>query len=137
MDGPQERPNIFPPSESICLRIPKPCFPSQHQRPQCPHWVLLSQNIPLSHVTNCVHGYHTNHHLGMVFQCNPLPDPMGASRGNLKKDQCPTQHLYQPFTPNFSKAKDPNMMDVNVIHVEKLTLEERKCCIKKGLCFHC
>ena len=62
---------------------------------------------------------------------------MGASRGNLKKDQCPTQHLYQPFTPNFSKAKDPNMMDVNVIHVEKLTLEERKCCIKKGLCFHC
>ena len=28
-------------------------------------------------------------------------------------------------------------MDVNVVHVGKLTPDERKCCIKKGLCFHC
>ena len=29
------------------------------------------------------------------------------------------------------------MMNVNVVRVGKLTLKERKCCIKKGLCFHC
>ena len=28
-------------------------------------------------------------------------------------------------------------MDVDVVRVRKLTLEERKQCIKKGLCFHC
>ena len=28
-------------------------------------------------------------------------------------------------------------MDVDVIRIEKLTPEERKCCIEKGLCFHC
>ena len=36
-----------------------------------------------------------------------------------------------------SKPKDPNVMDVNIIRVGKLTPEERKCCIKKGLCFRC
>ena len=55
----------------------------------------------------------------------------------LKRNQCPTQHLYQPFTSNSSKTRDSNAMDVDVVHIGKLTLEERKHCIKKGLCFHC
>ena len=55
-----------------------------------------------------------------------------------KKNQHPVQHSYQSFTSNpSSKAKDPNTMDVNIIRIEKLTPEERKHCIEKGLCFHC
>ena len=54
-----------------------------------------------------------------------------------KRNQCPTQHLYQPFTPTPSRTKDPNGMDVDVVRIGKLTLEERKRCIEKGLCFHC
>ena len=55
----------------------------------------------------------------------------------LRRNQHPTQHLYQPFTSNSSKPKDLNTMDVDVIYIGKLTPEERKCCIEKGLCFHC
>ena len=54
-----------------------------------------------------------------------------------RRNQCSTQHLYQPFTSNSSKTKDPNAMDVNIINIGKLTPEERKHCIEKGLCFHC
>ena len=54
-----------------------------------------------------------------------------------RRNQCPTQHLYQPVTPNTLKIRDPNVMDVDVICIGKLTLEEKKCCIEKGLCFHC
>ena len=54
-----------------------------------------------------------------------------------KRNQCPTQHSYQSFNSNTSKAKDPNAMDVDVVHVGKLTPDERKCCIEKGLYFHC
>ena len=53
-----------------------------------------------------------------------------------KRNQCPVQHSYQSFTST-PKAKNPNAMDVNVIHIGKLTPEERKQCIKKELCFHC
>ena len=55
----------------------------------------------------------------------------------LRRNQHPTQHLYQPLTSNSSKPKDSNAMDVNIIHVGKLTPEETKCCIEKGLCFCC
>ena len=54
-----------------------------------------------------------------------------------KRNQCPSQHLYQLFTPNTLKTNDLNVMDVNVIHIGKLTPEERKCCIEKRLCFCC
>ena len=54
-----------------------------------------------------------------------------------KRNQCPTQHSYQPFTPTPSRTKDPNAMDVDVVCIRKLTPEERKRCIKKGLCSHC
>ena len=84
-----------------------------------------------------VYGYCTNHHLGMVLQGNPLPNSVGMSRGNLKKKSALCSHLYQPFTSNSLKTKDLNAMDIDVVHIGKLTLEERKCCIEKGLCFHC
>ena len=54
-----------------------------------------------------------------------------------KKNQHPIQYSYQSFNSSTSKAKDPNAMDVDVVYVGKLTSDERKCCIKKGLCFHC
>ena len=54
-----------------------------------------------------------------------------------RRNQCPTQHSYQPFTPTPSRTKDPNAMDVDIVHIRKLTPEERKQCIEKGLCFHC
>ena len=54
------------------------------------------------------------------------------------RNQHPIQQSYQPFTSTPpSRAKDPNTMDVDVIHIGKLTPKERKWCIKKGLCFHC
>ena len=54
-----------------------------------------------------------------------------------KRNQHPIQCSYQSFNSSTSKAKDPNAMDVDVVCVGKLTSDERKCCIKKGLCFHC
>ena len=54
-----------------------------------------------------------------------------------KRNQRPTQHSYQSFTPTPSRAKDPNTMNFDVICDGKLTPEERKWCIEKGLCFHC
>ena len=54
-----------------------------------------------------------------------------------KRNQCPAQHSYQSFNSSTSKAKDPNAMDVDVVCVGKLTPDERKCCIEKGLCFCC
>ena len=36
-----------------------------------------------------------------------------------------------------TKPKDPDVMDVNIIHISKLTPDEQKCCIEKGLCFQC
>ena len=54
-----------------------------------------------------------------------------------RRNQHPTQHLYQPFISNSLKTRDPNAMDVDVICVGKLTPEERKHCIEKRLCFHC
>ena len=53
-----------------------------------------------------------------------------------RRNQCPT-HSYQPFTPASTRIKDPNAMDVDVVRIGKLTPEERKQCIKKGLCFRC
>ena len=42
------------------------------------------------------------------------------------------------FIPSTStgKTKDPNDMDIDAICVRKLTPEEWKICIEKGLCFH-
>ena len=137
MNGPQEGLNLLPSPELIRLGIPEPCRPGQYKRPECPYWVLLCWNTPLPHVTNHVHGYRTNHHPRMVFQSHPFPNPMGTSRRNFKRNQCPTQHSYQPFTSTPSRTKDPNAMDVDVVHIGKLTPEERKQCIEKGLCFHC
>ncbi|KAF8551906.1 hypothetical protein OG21DRAFT_1417089, partial [Imleria badia] len=42
----------------------------------------------------------------------------------------------QPYLPT-PKAKDPNAMDVDAVRIGKLTPEERKKCVEKGLCFHC
>ena len=56
---------------------------------------------------------------------------------NSKRNQHPSQHLYQPFTTNILKIKDPNTIDIDIVHIRKLISNERKCCIEKGLCFHC
>ena len=53
-----------------------------------------------------------------------------------KRNQRPV-HSYQPFPSTSTRTKDPNAMDVDVVRVRKLTPEERKRCIKKGLCFRC
>ena len=53
-----------------------------------------------------------------------------------RRNQCPI-HPYQPFPSTSTRTKDPNAMDVDVVCVGKLTPEERKRCIKKGLCFRC
>ena len=54
-----------------------------------------------------------------------------------RRNQRPTQHSYQSFTPTSTRTKDPNAMDVDVVWIGKLTPEERKRCIEKGLCFCC
>ena len=54
----------------------------------------------------------------------------------FKQNTKPTHQSYQSFsTP--TKTCDPDAMDVNVIKVGKLTAEECKKCVKKGLCFRC
>ena len=50
----------------------------------------------------------------------------------------PTKSTYHMFSSSSStKPKDPNAMDIDVIRVFKLTPNERKRCIEKGLCFRC
>ena len=53
-----------------------------------------------------------------------------------KRNSKPAHQSYQSFsTP--TKAQDPDTMDVDVIKVGKLSAEQCKRCIEKGLCFHC
>ena len=53
-----------------------------------------------------------------------------------KRNSKPAHQSYHSFsTP--AKARDPNAMDVDVIKVGKLTAEEHKKCMEKGLCFRC
>ena len=49
----------------------------------------------------------------------------------------PTKQFYYhaPLPPK--PAKDSNAMDVDVIHITKMTPQEQECCIKNGLCFCC
>ena len=53
-----------------------------------------------------------------------------------KRNSKTTHQSYHSFTSP-TKTCDPNAMDVDVIKVGKLTAEERKKCMEKGLCFHC
>ena len=53
-----------------------------------------------------------------------------------KRNSKPAHQSYHSFsTP--AKARDPDTMDVDIIKVGKLTAEERKKCMEKGLCFRC
>ena len=53
-----------------------------------------------------------------------------------KRNSKPAHQSYHSFsTP--TKTRDPDAMDVDVIKVGKLTAEERKKCMEKGLCFCC
>ena len=44
---------------------------------------------------------------------------------------------YHSFSSPFPKSRDPDAMDVDMIKITRLTPEERKRCIEKGLCFRC
>ena len=64
-------------------------------------------------------------------------DPARSCLDELKTTKLPLLlYAFTSPTPT-GKTKDPNTMDVDAIHVRKLTPEEQKICIKKGLCFHC
>ena len=53
-----------------------------------------------------------------------------------KRNSKPAHQSYHSFsTP--AKTHDPDAMDIDVIRVGKLTAEERKKCMEKGLCFRC
>ena len=46
--------------------------------------------------------------------------------------------LYQSFSMfSSSRAKDPNVMDINAIKIPKLSAEEHRHYQGNGLCFHC
>jgi len=54
------------------------------------------------------------------------------------RNKNPAKITYRSYTtPSSSKTADPDAMDVDVIRVAKLTPDERKKCIEKGLCFRC
>ena len=55
-----------------------------------------------------------------------------------KRNSKSSHQTYHSFSNNLNtKTHDPDAMVVDTIGVSKLTPEERKCCIKKKLCFHC
>ena len=53
-----------------------------------------------------------------------------------KRNSKPAHQSYHSFSIP-AKTRDPDAMDVDVIKVGKLTAEECKKCMEKGLCFHC
>ena len=55
-----------------------------------------------------------------------------------QRNRQPTKGTYHFFSqPTSAKTQDPDAMDIDIIKISHLTPEERKCCIEKGLCFHC
>ena len=54
-----------------------------------------------------------------------------------QRNRQPTKGTYHSFATPSTKSRDPDAMDVDVIRVARLTPEERKRCIEKGLCFRC
>ena len=41
------------------------------------------------------------------------------------------------FSSNLCSTRDLDTMDVDTIHLKKLSLADRACCIREGLCFRC
>ena len=41
------------------------------------------------------------------------------------------------FSPNSCSTKDPNAMDVDTVHLKKLSPADHAQCIREGLCFRC
>ena len=54
-----------------------------------------------------------------------------------QRNRQPTKGTYHSFSSPTPRSRDPDAMDVNVIKITRLTPEERKRCIEKGLCFCC
>jgi hypothetical protein len=54
-----------------------------------------------------------------------------------RRGKTSSSHFHSFTTPTCTPAKDPDAMDVDIVCIAKLTPEERKHCIEKGLCFHC
>ena len=52
-----------------------------------------------------------------------------------RRSRTSSSHFHSFTTP--TPAKDPDAMDVDVVRISKLTPDERKRCIEKGLCFRC
>ena len=55
----------------------------------------------------------------------------------VQRNRQPTKGTYHSFSFPTPRSRDPDAMDVDVIKVTRLTPEERKRCIEKGLCFRC
>ena len=53
-----------------------------------------------------------------------------------QRNQQPIKGTYHSFSSP-PKNRDPDAMDVDVVKITRLTPEERKRCIEKGLCFRC
>ena len=54
-----------------------------------------------------------------------------------QRNRQPSKGTYHSFSSPTPKSRDPDTMDVDVVKVTRLTPEERKRCIEKGLCFRC
>ena len=54
-----------------------------------------------------------------------------------QRNKQPMKGTYHSFSSPSPKGRDPDAMDIDMIKITRLTLEERKRCIKKGLCFCC
>ncbi|KAF8547713.1 hypothetical protein OG21DRAFT_1424289, partial [Imleria badia] len=70
-----------------------------------------------------------------IYTMDTVPDKIEAWYMKAEKTTLNTS-TPQPYLPT-PKAKDPNAMDVDTVHIGKLIPEERKKCVEKGLCFHC
>ena len=56
----------------------------------------------------------------------------------IAKQNSKSSHTYTSFSQSSTtKTQDPDVMDIDIIKVAKLTPDKQKWCIEKGLCFHC
>ena len=126
----------------IHLKVQKQHSTQQHQKWGCLDQLLLLRNPNPNHEKNLLHGHCPEHHRKMVH-----PGPLLQTC--LGKDQQDCEELRNPFltfldnwntnnTQKYTwKKKDPNTMDVDTIHIEKLIPEEWQRCFDNNLCFKC
>ncbi|KAF8546709.1 hypothetical protein OG21DRAFT_1426311, partial [Imleria badia] len=93
---------------------------------------LMKRIYTMDIVPNKIEAWYTK---AKAFQAQWARSNKIAARHSRKKNtqSTPTTRPYLPAP----KAKDPNAMDVDAVHIGKLTPEEQKKCVEKGLCFRC